>query len=178
MSSTTPGSACIWQVTNDNSVSLLARSRTCLQWTDRSDRDAGRPAGPSVCAFVKLKHQPAQCTRSACALSEPEPEPVVSGCSHIARRICWQSDHTHAVSQSTIDSLDDLSFVKGEAGLSLQPMHVKTMDYWNMLGLVQFAKNVEKRHCSTFVFIWQTLSNYRVTRLKRFISRFTDELCK
>jgi len=29
-----------------------------------------------------------------------------------------------------IDSLDDLSFVKGEAGL--QPMHVK-MDYSNML---------------------------------------------
>ena len=126
MSSTTPGSACIWQVT-------IARSRTCLQWTDRSDRDAGRPAGSSIGAFVKLKHQPAQCTRSACALSEPEPEPVVSGCSHIARRICWQSDHTHVVSQSTIDSLDDLSFVKGEAGLSLQPMHVKTMDYWNML---------------------------------------------
>jgi len=40
------------------------------------------------------------------------------------------------------------------------------------------AKTGEKRHCSTFVFIWQTLSNYRVTRLKRFIPRFIDELCK
>jgi len=32
-------------------------------------------------------------------------------------------------------------------------------------------------HCNTFVFIWQTLSNYGVTRLKTFVSRFTCKLC-
>ena len=31
-------------------------------------------------------------------------------------------------------------------------------------------------HCSTFVFIWQTLSNRGVTRWKRFVSRFTGKL--
>ena len=35
----------------------------------------------------------------------------------------------------------------------------------------------EFRYCSTFVFIWQTLSNQGVTRLKRFVSWFTDKLC-
>jgi len=30
---------------------------------------------------------------------------------------------------------------------------------------------------SIFIFIWQTLSNYGVTRLKRFVSRFTCKLC-
>jgi hypothetical protein len=32
-------------------------------------------------------------------------------------------------------------------------------------------------YCSTFVFIWQTLSNHRVTRLKRFVLRFPGKLC-
>ena len=27
-------------------------------------------------------------------------------------------------------------------------------------------------YCSTFVFIWQKLSNYKLIRLKRFVSRF------
>jgi hypothetical protein len=31
-------------------------------------------------------------------------------------------------------------------------------------------------HCNIFVFIWQILSNHRVTRLKKFVSRFTDKL--
>jgi len=33
------------------------------------------------------------------------------------------------------------------------------------------------KYYSTFVFIWQLLFNYRLTRLKRFISRFTVKLC-
>ena len=33
-----------------------------------------------------------------------------------------------------------------------------------------------EQHCSIFIFIWQTLPNYNVTRLKRFISWFTDKL--
>jgi len=32
-------------------------------------------------------------------------------------------------------------------------------------------------YCSSFVFIWQTLYNHGVTRLKRFVSRFTYKLC-
>jgi len=32
-------------------------------------------------------------------------------------------------------------------------------------------------HCSTFVFILQTLSNHGVTKLKRFISQISDKLC-
>ena len=47
----------------------------------------------------------------------------------------------------------------------------------NLLRPCLVHKNFWFGYCSTFVFIWQTLSNHRVTRLKRFISRFTDKLC-
>ena len=33
------------------------------------------------------------------------------------------------------------------------------------------------RYCSTFVCLWQIFSNHRLTRIKRFISRFTGKLC-
>ena len=33
------------------------------------------------------------------------------------------------------------------------------------------------RYCSTFVCLWQILSNYGLTRIKRFVSRFPAKLC-
>ena len=38
-------------------------------------------------------------------------------------------------------------------------------------------KNFGFRYCSIFVFIWQILSNHKLTRIKRFVSWFTDKLC-
>jgi hypothetical protein len=38
------------------------------------------------------------------------------------------------------------------------------------------GKKFRFRYCSTFVCLWQILSNYRLIRVKRFISRFTGKL--
>jgi hypothetical protein len=43
-------------------------------------------------------------------------------------------------------------------------------------GCVQFRNIWGKYSYSTFVVIWQNLSNYELIRLKRFISTFTDKL--
>jgi hypothetical protein len=43
-------------------------------------------------------------------------------------------------------------------------------------GCVQIRNIREKYSCSTFVVIWQNLSNHKLNRLKRFISTFTDKL--
>jgi hypothetical protein len=43
-------------------------------------------------------------------------------------------------------------------------------------GCVQFRNTWGKYSCSTFVVIWQNLSNHKLIRLKRFISTFTDKL--
>jgi len=64
---------------------------------------------------------------------------------------------------------------RGAASTTVRPDVVKVFD--NMLGFVQFTKFFGFQYYSTFVFIWQTLSNHKVTRFKRFVSRFTDKLC-
>jgi hypothetical protein len=47
---------------------------------------------------------------------------------------------------------------------------------WN-LGCFHFAKSSWKVTVASFVVIWQNLSNYGLTRLKRFVPIFTDKLC-
>jgi hypothetical protein len=44
-------------------------------------------------------------------------------------------------------------------------------------GRVHFAKSSWKVTVASFVVIWQNLSNYGLTRLKRFVPTFTDKLC-
>jgi hypothetical protein len=44
-------------------------------------------------------------------------------------------------------------------------------------GCVHFAKSSWKVTVASFVVIWQNLSNYGLTRLKRFVPTFTDKLC-
>jgi hypothetical protein len=44
------------------------------------------------------------------------------------------------------------------------------------VGCVHFRNIWGKYSCSTFVVIWQNLSNYELIRLKRFISNFTNKL--
>jgi hypothetical protein len=44
------------------------------------------------------------------------------------------------------------------------------------LGLVYTWKNFKFRYCSTFVCLWQIISNHKLIRIKRFISRFTGKL--
>jgi hypothetical protein len=43
-------------------------------------------------------------------------------------------------------------------------------------GLFRWWKSLGKVPVAFFVVIWQNLSNYRLTRLKRFVSTFTDKL--
>ena len=43
-------------------------------------------------------------------------------------------------------------------------------------GLVYFQKILQNMNNSTFVCIWQILSNHRLTRLKRFVSQITRKL--
>ena len=45
------------------------------------------------------------------------------------------------------------------------------------LGLVYFQIFLQNRNSSTFVCIWQILSNYGLTRLKRFVSSIPTKLC-
>ena len=45
------------------------------------------------------------------------------------------------------------------------------------LGLVYFQKILQNRNSGTFVYIWQILSNYRLTRLKRFVSSIPIKMC-
>jgi hypothetical protein len=47
----------------------------------------------------------------------------------------------------------------------------------NFLGLFRWRKSLGKVPVALFVVIWQNLSNHRLTRLKRFVSAFTDKLC-
>ena len=43
--------------------------------------------------------------------------------------------------------------------------------------VVSSKKILQNRYCSTFICLWQILSNYGLTRLKRFISSIPTKLC-
>ena len=60
--------------------------------------------------------------------------------------------------------------------LAQKPLHEKTMvSQLDAIGRLMAFKSqcsMSRDNCSTFVFIWQKLSNYGLFRLKRFVSRF------
>jgi len=47
----------------------------------------------------------------------------------------------------------------------------------SLLGLVYFQNILQNRNSSSFVCIWQILSNYRLTRLKKFVLSISTKLC-
>jgi hypothetical protein len=56
-------------------------------------------------------------------------------------------------------------------------LQIRTPRFTWSQGCVIFAKSMWKVTVASFVVIWQNLSNHGLTRLKRFVSTFTDKLC-